>query len=153
MWKEFKEFAIKGNAVDMAVGIIIGAAFGGIVSSLVKDVIMPPVGYITGGVDFTNHYAVLKAGKDGLTHYPSLKAAQDSGAVTINWGMFANNVINFLIIAFSVFILVRMLQKLKRPTSDAAPVTKDCPACQMTIPVKATRCPHCTTEFSNIARA
>jgi large conductance mechanosensitive channel len=151
MFKEFKEFAIKGNAIDMAVGIIIGAAFGAIVSSLVRDVIMPPVGFLTGGVDFSNYYTVLKAGKDGFTHYASLKAAQESGAITINWGLFANNVINFVIVALSVFLLVRIIQRLKRPTPLSEPVSKDCPACQMTIPIKATRCPHCTTEFSTDA--
>ncbi len=151
MLKEFKEFAVKGNAIDMAVGVIIGAAFGAIVSSLVRDVIMPPIGFLTGGVDFSNHYILLKAGKDGLGLYPSLKAAQENGAVTINWGLFANNVISFLIVAFSVFLLIRIIQRLKKPAPLSDPVSKDCPACQMTIPIKATRCPHCTTEFSSAA--
>jgi large conductance mechanosensitive channel len=148
MLKEFKEFAIKGNAVDLAIGVVIGAAFGGIVSSLVKDVIMPPIGLLTGGVDFSNLFILLQAGKDGAQHYASLKLAQDAGAVTLNIGVFINTLINFLIIAFSVFLLVRGIQRLKRPKPTSAPVAKDCPFCAMTIPLKAKRCPHCTSQVS-----
>jgi large conductance mechanosensitive channel len=148
MLKEFKEFAIKGNAVDLAVGIVVGAAFTGIVSSLVKDIIMPPIGVVTGGVDFSNMFFLLKSGKDGADHYASLKLAQDAGAVTLNFGLFINALINFLIVAFAVFLLIRALQKMKRPQPSAPPVAKDCPSCAMTIPLKAKRCPHCTTELS-----
>jgi large conductance mechanosensitive channel len=149
MFKEFKEFAIKGNAVDLAVGLVIGAAFGAIVASLVKDILMPPIGLLAGGVDFSNMFILLQAGKDGAAHYPSLKAAQDAGAVTMNIGLFINTLINFLIIAFSVFMIVRALQRLKRPQPTAAPVAKDCPFCAMTIPLKAMRCPHCTSEMAD----
>ena len=152
MFKEFKEFAIKGNAIDMAVGIILGVALGAIIASLVKDIIMPPIGLALGGLDFTNLFSVLKAGKDGAANYSSLKLAQDAGAVTINWGVFINTIINFLIVAFAVFMLVRMLNKMKKPAAAAAPVSKDCPFCSMTIPIKATRCPHCTSEMSSVAR-
>lgn len=153
MFKEFKEFAIKGNAIDMAVGIILGVAMGAIIASLVKDIIMPPIGLALGGLDFTNLFSVLKAGKDGALNYSSLKLAQDAGAVTINWGVFINTIINFLIVAFAVFMLVRMLNKMKKPAAAAAPVSKECPFCSMTIPVKARRCPHCTSEMSSVAGA
>ncbi|CAN5647821.1 large-conductance mechanosensitive channel protein MscL [soil metagenome] len=154
MIKEFKEFAVKGNAVDMAVGIIIGAAFGGIVSSLVKDVIMPPIGVITGGLDFSNQFMVLRDAPGGGTFSTSAEAAT-AGAVTLNYGNFLTLIINFLIVAFCVFLLVRAINKLKRPQAGAAPapVSKDCPHCQMTIPIKATRCPHCTSEMAEVARA
>jgi large conductance mechanosensitive channel len=148
MLKEFKEFAVRGNAVDLAIGLVVGAAFSGIVASLVKDLIMPPIGLLMGGVDFSNIFLLLKAGKDGATSYPSLKLAQDAGAVTLNVGVFINTLINFLIIAFAVFMLVRFLQRLKRPKSAATPVAKDCPLCAMTIPLKAKRCPHCTSELA-----
>ena len=140
MLKEFREFAIKGNAVDLAVGVIIGAAFGAIVTSLVNDMIMPPIGRLLGGVDFTNLFIVLGHGS-----YPSLKAAKEAGAATINYGVFLNTVINFLIVAFSVFLLVKAVNQLKREAPAAAPTTKDCPFCATSIPVKATRCPHCTS--------
>jgi len=152
MFKEFKEFAIKGNAIDMAVGIVLGVAFGAIIASLVKDIIMPPIGLALGGLDFTNMFSVLKAGKDGATSYGSLKLAQDAGAVTLNWGVFINTIINFLIISFSIFMVVRALNKMKKPAPTVAPVSKDCPHCAMTIPVKATRCPHCTSEMAGTAR-
>ncbi|PZR75004.1 MAG: large conductance mechanosensitive channel protein MscL [Chthoniobacterales bacterium] len=146
MLKEFKEFAIKGNAVDMTVGIIIGAAFGGIIASLVKDIIMPPIGLITGGLDFSNKFMVLKdAPGGGVFNTPA--DALKAGAITWNYGNFITLIINFLIVAFCIFLMVRSLNKMKKPQPDVAPVSKDCPFCQMTISVKATRCPHCTSEI------
>jgi large conductance mechanosensitive channel len=147
MWKEFKEFAIKGNAVDLAVGVIIGAAFGGIISSLVKDIIMPPIALLTGGLDFTNKFIVLKAAKDGTESFPSLDAATKAGAVTWNYGNFITLVINFAIVAFSIFMVIRALNKMKRPKPGTPPVAKDCPVCTMSIPINAKRCPHCTSEL------
>ena len=147
MWKEFKEFAVKGNALDLAVGVIIGAAFGGIVNSLVKDIIMPPIGLITGGLDFTNKFIVLKAAKDGTASFPSLDAATKAGATTWNYGNFITLLINFIIVAFSIFMLVRAINKMKRPKPGAPPVVKDCPFCTKTIPINATRCPECTAEL------
>jgi large conductance mechanosensitive channel len=145
MWKEFKEFAVKGNALDLAIGIIIGAAFTTIVSSLVKDIIMPPIGLVTGGLDFSNLFVVLK-NPSGAT-FATLADAAKVGAVTWNYGAFISAVINFLIIAFAVFLIVKAINKMKRPQPSAAPVSKDCPACAMTIPIKASRCPHCTSEL------
>jgi large conductance mechanosensitive channel len=133
----------------MAVGLVIGAAFGGIVASLVKDIIMPPIGLLTGGLDFSNMFIVLKP--SGAT-FATMADAAKAGAVTWNYGNFITLVINFLIVAFAIFMVVRMLNKMKKPAPTAAPVTKDCPACQMTIPIKATRCPHCTSEMSATAR-
>ena len=152
MLKEFKEFAIKGNAIDLAVGVIIGAAFGGIITSLVKDILMPPIGLLTGGLDFSNKFLVLKDTPDGA-YFASPADAVKAGAITWNYGNFITVIINFIIVAFCIFLVVRALNKMKRPTPDAAPVSKDCPACQMTIPVKATRCPHCTSEMAGTARA
>jgi large conductance mechanosensitive channel len=151
MWKEFKEFAVKGNAVDLAVGVIIGAAFGAIVSSLVKDVIMPPLSVLTGGLDFSNKFIVLKAGADGATNFATPGAAAAAKAITLNYGVFVTLVINFVIVAFCIFLVVRAMNKMKRPEPNAEPVSKDCPACTMTIPIKATRCPHCTTELARSA--
>ncbi|MEY2440266.1 MAG: large conductance mechanosensitive channel [Verrucomicrobiota bacterium] len=153
MWKEFKEFAIKGNALDLAIGVIIGAAFGAIVASLVKDIIMPPIAAATGGLDFSNKFIVLKAAKDGATSFPSLDAAVKAGAVTWNYGNFITLIINFLIVAFAIFMVVRAFNKMKRPKPNAPAVAKDCPACTMSIPIKATRCPHCTSDLAGIARA
>ena len=147
MWKEFKEFAIKGNAIDLAVGVIIGAAFGSIISSLVKDIIMPPIGLLTGGLDFSNKFLVLKAAKDGSTAFNTTADAIKAGAVTWNYGNFVTLLINFLIVAFAIFLVVRGLNRMKRPKPNSDPVVKDCPACTMSIPIKATRCPHCTSEF------
>ena len=153
MLKEFKEFAVKGNAVDMAVGVIIGAAFGGIVTSLVKDIIMPPIGVLTGGLDFSNKFLVLKDAPGGGIFATPLEAAK-AGAVTWNYGNFATLILNFLIVAFCVFLLVRAINKLKRSEPGTkAPVLKDCPFCAMTIPIKATRCPHCTSEMAGTTRA
>jgi len=151
MWKEFKEFAIKGNAVDLAVGVIIGAAFGGIVNSLVKDILMPPIGLLTGGLDFSNKFLVLKEAPNGGVFHTSADAVK-AGAVTWNYGNFITLIINFAIVAFCIFLVVKGINRLKRPSPKAAPVSKDCPACAMTIPIKATRCPHCTTEFSGQTR-
>ena len=145
MLKEFKEFAIKGNAVDLAVGVIIGAAFGGIVNSLVKDILMPPLGLLMGGLDFSNKFMILKDAPGGGSFNTPAEAAK-AGAVTWNYGNFVTLIINFLIVAFCIFLVVKA-------SPAAAAVSKDCPACAMTIPIKATRCPHCTTDFSASARA
>ncbi len=146
IWKEFKEFAIKGNAVDLAVGVIIGAAFTGIINSLVKDIIMPPLSLLTGGLDFSNKFMILRAAKDGSMNFNTPADAAKAGAITLNYGNFITLAINFLIVAGAVFLIVRAINRLKQP-KHAEPIIKDCPACAMTIPIKATRCPHCTTEF------
>jgi len=148
MLKEFKEFAIKGNAFDLAVGVIIGAAFGGIVNSLVKDIIMPPISALIGGLDFSNQFVVLKAGKDGAASFTNIADAVKAGAVTWNYGNFITLIINFVIVAFSIFLVLRALNRMKKPKAGEPAVAKDCPACTMSIPVKATRCPHCTSELS-----
>ena len=145
MWKEFREFAVKGNAIDLAVGVIIGAAFGGIVNSLVKDILMPPVGLLVGGLDFSNKFLILKGAPGGGVFNTPADAAK-AGAVTWNYGNFVTLIINFLIVAFCIFLLVKAMNKVKRSPA-AESVAKDCPACMMSIPIKATRCPHCTTEF------
>ncbi|HEX7516549.1 MAG TPA: large conductance mechanosensitive channel protein MscL [Chthoniobacterales bacterium] len=153
MLKEFKEFAIKGNAVDMAVGVIIGAAFGGIVASLVKDIIMPPLSLLTGGLDFSNKFVVLRDAPGGGVFKTAAEAAK-AGAITWNYGNFVTLVVNFLIVAFCIFLLLRAFNNMKRPKPGAsAPVSKECPFCAMTIPIKATRCPHCTSEMAAMARA
>ncbi|MEJ2015574.1 MAG: large conductance mechanosensitive channel protein MscL [Limibacillus sp.] len=150
MFKEFKEFAMRGNVVDMAVGIIIGAAFGSIVKSLVADVIMPPIGLLLGGVDFSNIFITLSGGD-----YESLAEAQEAGAATINIGVFFNQVISFLIVAFAVFLLIKGINKLKREEEapPAEPTTKECPHCLSSIPLKATRCAHCTSELGSVSEA
>lgn len=148
MFKEFKEFAIKGNAVDLAIGVIIGAAFGAIVNSLVKDILMPPITLLTGGLDFTKKLIVLKAGANGVTNFTTPDQALAAGAVTWNYGNFITLVVNFIIVAFCIFLVVRALNRMKRPAPEAPAVAKDCPACTMSIPINATRCPHCTTELS-----
>jgi large conductance mechanosensitive channel len=150
MMKEFKEFAVKGNVVDMAVGIIIGAAFGTIVKSLVADVIMPPIGLLLGNVDFSNLFVVLRHGAEAAS-YATLAEAQAAGAVTLNYGAFINTVISFLIVAFAIFILVKNINRMKRekaPEPAPAPTTKECPHCFSTIPIKAVRCPFCTSNLS-----
>jgi large conductance mechanosensitive channel len=148
MLKEFKEFVLRGNVVDMAVGIIIGAAFGTIVTSLVNDVIMPPIGLLLGGVDFSDLFILLKAGSPAAP-YASLADAQAAGAVTINYGVFINAVISFLIVAFVIFLLIRSINRLRREEEapPPEPTTKECPYCLSTIPIKATRCAHCTSEL------
>ena len=147
--KEFREFAVKGNVVDMAVGIIIGGAFGTIVKSLVDDVIMPPLGLAIGGVDFSNLFLVLREGTVPAP-YATVAAAKEAGAVAVSYGLFFNSLVSFLIVAFAVFLLVKAINSLKRrePAAAPAPVTtKDCPFCATPIPLKATRCPHCTSEL------
>jgi len=147
MLKEFKEFAMRGNVVDMAVGIIIGAAFGTIIAALVSEVLMPPIGLLLGNVDFSNLFIVLKEGKIAGP-YATVAAAKAAGAVTLNYGLFVNTVVNFLIVAFAIFFLVRGMNALKKEEAPpAAPATKECPHCLSTIPIKATRCGHCTSEL------
>jgi len=148
MFKEFKEFAMRGNVVDMAVGRIIGAAFGTIVSCLDADIIMPPIGLLLGNVAFTNLFAVLREGT-AAGPYASRAIAKAAGAVTLNYGVFINTIISFLIVAFAVFLMIRSLNKLKRQQEApaAAPTTKECPFCISAIPIKASRCPHCTSEL------
>jgi len=147
MFKEFKEFAVKGNVVDMAVGIIIGAAFGTIVNSFVNDLIMPPVGLLLGNVDFTSLFMVLKEGKVAAP-YASLADAKAAGSVTLNYGVFINTIISFLIVAFAVFLVVKNVNRLKREEqAPAEPTTKECPFCLSAIPVKAVRCGHCTSDL------
>ncbi|PEN13048.1 large conductance mechanosensitive channel protein MscL [Longibacter salinarum] len=151
MLQEYKKFALRGNVVDMAVGIIIGAAFNGVVQSLVKDVITPPLGLLVGNVDFSNIFVVLK---DGTTPgpYPTLEAANAAGAVTVNGGVFLNSAISFLIVSFAVFVLVRSVNKMMEPDEapePAAPTVKKCPFCVQDIPVQATRCPHCTSDITD----
>jgi large conductance mechanosensitive channel len=142
MFKEFKEFAMRGNVMDMAIGIIIGAAFGKIVSSFVADVLMPPLGLLMGGMDLANHFLTLKGAV-----LPTVAAAKAAGAVTVNYGLFINTVIDFLIVAFAVFLMVRQinsLQKRAEPVSAPAPTTRECPHCLSAIPLKAKRCAFCT---------
>lgn len=148
MFREFKEFAMRGNVLDMAVGIIIGGAFGTIISSLVSDVLMPPIGMALGNVDFSDLFILLKEGADAAAPYASLADAKTAGAVTINYGVFINSVISFLIVAFAVFMLIRTMNRLKREEAPplVEPTTRDCPFCCSTIPLKATRCAHCTSE-------
>jgi large conductance mechanosensitive channel len=149
MLKEFKEFAMRGNVVDMAVGIVIGAAFGAIIASFVSDVLMPPIGLLLGRVDFSNLFVVLKQGTMAGP-YESLAAAKQAGAVTLNVGVFINTVISFLIIAFAVFLVIRSINRLKakQEAPAAAPATKECPFCLSVIPIKASRCPHCTSQLT-----
>ena len=149
MFKEFREFAMRGNVVDMAVGIIIGASFGSIISSLVADVIMPPIGLMLGNVDFANLFVTLKEGAKAAGPYASLADAKAAGAVTVNIGLFINTVISFLIVAFAMFMVIRGVNRMKReaPAPAAAPTTKDCPFCYTAIPIKAKRCPNCTSQL------
>jgi large conductance mechanosensitive channel len=145
MFKEFKEFAMRGNVLDLAVGIIIGAAFGKIVSSLVDDIIMPPIGRLLNHVNFADLFISLNG-----NHYESLTAAKAAGAPTVNYGLFFNTIINFLIVAFAVFLLVQQVNRWgKKPApAPAAPTTKDCPYCATAIPIAAKRCPHCTSQLA-----
>lgn len=148
MLKEFREFAMRGNVVDMAVGIIIGAAFGSIINSLVSDVIMPPIGLLLGRVDFTNLYVILQEG--AITGpFGSLMEAQEAGAVTLNYGVFINTIVSFVIVAFAVFLLIRSINRLEREeeTPSEESTTKECPYCVSEISIKASRCPNCTSQL------
>ncbi|MFH1700491.1 MAG: large conductance mechanosensitive channel protein MscL [Candidatus Zixiibacteriota bacterium] len=151
MMKEFKEFAVKGNVMDMAVGIIIGAAFGTIVKSFVADVIMPPIGLLLGGVDFSNLFIILKDSAAGAGAYLTLADAQAAGATTLNYGQFINTIISFVIIAFAIFIVIKNMNRLKKeePAPVAEPTTKECPQCYSTIHIKAVKCPNCTSMVQN----
>ena len=143
MLKEFKEFAMRGNVLDMAVGIIVGAAFGRIITSLVNDVLMPPIGLIIGKVDFLSLFVNLSG-----TAYPTLAEAKKAGASVIAYGSFLNTVLDFVIVAFVIFLLIKQVNRLKKPAPAAAPSTKDCPYCLSAIPIKATRCAHCTSQLA-----
>ena len=145
MLKEFKEFAMRGNVLDMAIGIIIGAAFGKIVSSFVADVLMPPIGLLMGGADFANYFVTLRGAAQ-----PTLAAAKTAGAVTLNYGVFINAILDFLIVAFAIFLLIRQVNRFKKkeePGPAASPPTKECPQCMSVIPLKAKRCAHCTSQL------
>jgi large conductance mechanosensitive channel len=146
MWKEFKTFIMRGNVLDLAIGIIIGGAFGKIISSFVNDIIMPPIGLLLGKVNFADKFVDLSGGG-----YATLAAAKDAGAATLNYGLFINNIIDFLIVALVIFLVVKQINKMqamgKKAETPAAPTTKECPYCYSTIPVKATRCPNCTSEL------
>ncbi len=148
MWKEFREFAMRGNVVDLAVGIIIGAAFGKIVTSLVNDIIMPPLGLVLGKVDFTNLFLDL-SGK----HYASLAEAKAAGAATINYGLFINNILDFIIVAFAIFLVIRGINRLKSAPPPPSPTTRACPFCLTVVPLAATRCPACTSELPAVRAA
>lgn len=150
MLKEFKAFAMRGNVLDMAVGIIIGAAFGTIVSSLVNDIIMPPIGILLGNIDFKNLFIVIKEGTTAVGPYLTIDDAQKAGAVTLNYGRFVNTIITFLIVAFSIFILIKGMNAAKKKEVEApaaAPTVKECPHCATSIPVKAVKCPNCTSDL------
>lgn len=147
MLKEFKEFIMRGNVMELAIGFVIGGAFGAIVKSMVSDVLMPPIGLLLGGVDFSNFFVVLKPGATPAP-YNALADAQAAGAVTINFGVFLNTVISFLIVALAIFILVKAMNKLKQQEAPAEPITKECPHCFSTIAIKATRCPQCTSALT-----
>ena len=146
MLKEFKAFAMRGNVLDLAIGFILGAAFGKIVTSLVTDILMPPIGLILGKVDFSNLFFNISG-----TSYPSLAAAKAAGAATINYGIFLNDIIDFLIVAFAMFLVVREINRWQKPAPAAAPTSKDCSYCQTQIPIKAVRCPNCTSDLRGVA--
>ena len=146
MWQEFKAFVMRGNVIDLAVGVIIGAAFGTVVKSLVDDVIMPPIGLATGGVDFANKYMLLKEGT-APGPYATVAAAKEAGAVTVNYGAFINNIITFIIVALAVFLLVRAVNRMYRKPAEPTPDTLPCPYCTMTVARTATRCPNCTSQL------
>ena len=142
MYKEFRDFIMRGNVVDLAVAVVIGVAFGKIVTSFVEDILMPPIGLALGGVDFSNLFVNL-SGKA----YPSIAAAKAAGAATLNYGIFFNNIINFLIVAFAIFLVLKAINQMQRPAAAAATPTKDCPYCLSAVPLKATKCAHCTAEL------
>ncbi len=148
MWNDFKAFIMRGNVLDLAVAVVIGAAFGVVVKSLVDDIIMPPVGLLLGHVDFSNLYVLLKDGPKAAPPYASLADARAAGAVTLNYGMFINDLITFLIIALAVFLVARAANKMYRKPAAVTPSTKPCPFCTMTIPLAAVRCPNCTSELA-----
>ncbi len=152
MFKEFREFAVRGNVVDLAVGLILGASFGAIVKSLVDDLMMPPIGLLTGGADFADQFVLLKRGVPPGP-YINLEQAKAAGAVTLNYGIFLNNVVSFLLVAFAVFLLVRMVNRLRRDEAESpsSPTSKNCPFCVTEIPLAAVRCPHCTSELPKAA--
>ena len=143
MLSEFKTFIVRGNMVDLAVGIVIGAAFTGVVTSFVNDLLMPPIGLLLGRVDFNNLFVTLRGGP-----FPTIAAAKAAGAPTLNYGLFINSIINLLIVGFAVFMVVKQVNRLRGPEPVAAPTTRDCPACAMPIPIRARRCPHCTSEIA-----
>lgn len=145
MFKEFKEFAMRGNVIDMAVGVIFGAAFGKIVSSAVADIVMPLVGLVAGKVDFKNMYVILSGPKGP---FPTLEAAQAAGATTLNYGLFTGAIFDFLIIALCLFLFIKMINRLRKQEEEASPKTKECVFCFTEIPIQAKRCPHCTSELS-----
>ncbi len=147
MLNEFKKFIMRGNVLDMAVGIVIGAAFGTIVSSFVHDVLMPPIGLLLGGIDFSNLFITLKAGASAGP-YLTIAEAQEAGAVTLNYGLFINTIISFLIIAFAIFLVIRKVNSMKKKEETPPPSTKECPYCFTMIPMKAKRCPNCTSELT-----
>jgi large conductance mechanosensitive channel len=148
MLKEFKEFAMKGNVFDMAIGIIIGAAFGKIVTSFVADVLMPPLGLLLGKMNFSNMFITLSG-----SSFATLEEAKKAGAATLNYGLFINTIIDFLLVAFAVFLLVKQVNRMKRQPAPADPTTKDCPFCCSAIPIAASRCPHCTSQFAASQKA
>jgi large conductance mechanosensitive channel len=148
MLKDFKAFIMRGNVVDLAVAVVIGGAFGAIVKSLVDDVIMPPIGLLTGHLDFSNQFLLLKAGTKSAPPYTTPAAAKDAGAVTLNYGAFLNTIITFLIVAAAVFIVVRLMNRLSTKPAPAAPNTKPCPQCATDIPIAAKRCPNCTSQLA-----
>lgn len=147
IFTDFKNFAVKGNMVDMAVGIILGAAFNGVVNSIVKDLIMPPISLLLSKINFSGLFFTLKNGADTAGPYPSVEAAQNAGAVILNLGSFINNTISFLITAWAVFMLVKIISKLRSAPAPAAPNTKECPFCKSAININAVRCPNCTSEI------
>jgi large conductance mechanosensitive channel len=149
LWEEFKSFIMRGNVLDLAVGIVVGSAFMGVVKSFVDDLLMPPIGLLLGSVDFANLFAVLKEGAKQAGPYATLEAAKAAGAVTWRYGLFVNTIVNFLIVAAAVFLVVKAFSKIlpKEEPKPAAPTTKVCPYCQTDIPLKATRCPHCTSQL------
>lgn len=153
MWKEFKAFVMRGNVMDLAVGVVIGAAFGAIVKSLVDDILMPPLGMVTGGLDFSNQFVLLKAGTKAPPPYATPAAAHDAGAVTLNYGNFLNNILTFLIVALAIFVVVRMVNRLYRQPAPATPDTRPCPYCTMTVSLQASRCPHCTSDLARATAA
>lgn len=146
MFKEFKEFVTRGNVIDLAIGIVIGAAFGKIVTSFVSDILMPPIGLLLGNMDFSNLFVNLSR-----THYDTIKAAKDAGAPTINYGVFLGTLVDFVIVGFAIFIVIRQINRMKRKSAQEAPATKECAFCASSIPIKAVRCPNCTSDLKPAA--